>query len=69
MMTVLDVREWPSVADVVRESRMSQTRILRLIHRGTLEMVRTRVGIVVDPESVSKWMADREARKDQAIVR
>ena len=52
-MTAVDVVLWPSVSDVVRETQLSQARVSQLIHAGRLHAVRTRLGWLIDPESVA----------------
>jgi hypothetical protein len=64
-MTPVDVVAWPAVRDVVRETQLSQTRISQLIHTGRLRAVRTRLGWLVDPESVVVFEAERAARRQK----
>jgi hypothetical protein len=54
--------EWPSVRDVMRDLDMSQVYVNRLVNQGRLRAVRTRLGWLVDPESVAEFRAAREAR-------
>ena len=65
MLAENDVRTWPSIRDVAFEARLSQARILQLIHNGTLHAALTRLGWLVNPESAAAWLAQREARKAQ----
>ncbi len=60
-MTPNDVIAWPAVRDVVRETGLSQARISQLIRSGRLYAVRTRLGYLVDPESVTALQAERAA--------
>ena len=61
-MTPVDAEVWPSVRDVVRETRLSQAYINQMIHAGRLHAVRTRLGWLVDPASVAAFEAERAAR-------
>jgi 2,4-dienoyl-CoA reductase-like NADH-dependent reductase (Old Yellow Enzyme family) len=62
-VTTTDVRAWPSVSDVVHQTHYSPACIMQLIHAGELDAVQTRVGWLVNPESVADFMADRAMRK------
>jgi hypothetical protein len=58
----LDRSEWPSVADTCRELNVVQSRVAELIRTGRLRIYRTRVGILVDPESIARYAAERKPR-------
>jgi hypothetical protein len=60
MSTPLDVT-WPAVRDVMRETGLSQSRISQLIRAGSLHAVKTRLGWLIDPESVATLQAERAA--------
>ncbi len=55
--------DWPAVRDVMRQLDLSQPYITKLIHRQRLAAVRTRLGWLVDPDSVRAFDAHRQARK------
>lgn len=57
------IANWPSVRDVTRQLDLSQVYINRLISRGVIYAVKTRVGWLVDPESVRVYASERAARK------
>jgi len=57
------VAEWPAVRDVVRELDLSQVYINRLVRQGRLRAVRTRLGWLVDPESVKTYARQRAERR------
>jgi hypothetical protein len=57
----MDVMSWPAVRDVVGETHLSATYVLRLIKTGRLDAVRTRLGLLVDPASVARLQAERKA--------
>jgi hypothetical protein len=61
----MTVAEWPSVRDVVRELDLSQVYVNRLVRQGRLHAVRTRLGWLVDPQSVAEFQAEREARQQK----
>jgi hypothetical protein len=57
------IASWPSVRDVTRQLDLSQVYVNRLISRGVIHAVRTRIGWLVDPESVRVYASERAARK------
>jgi len=57
------VAEWPAVRDVVRELDLSQVYVNRLVRQGRLRAVRTRLGWLVDPESVQAYARERAQRR------
>jgi hypothetical protein len=57
------IANWPSVRDVTRQLDLSQVYINRLLRRGVIQGVHTRVGWLVDPESLRVYAAARLARK------
>jgi hypothetical protein len=59
----VSIASWPSVRDVTRQLDVSQVYINRLLRRGVIHGVHTRVGWLVDPESVRVFEAERAARK------
>lgn len=54
---------WPSVRDAARRLDYSVMHISRLVRNGKLQAVRTRVGWLIDPESVAAYEAERETRR------
>ena len=68
-MTAVDVVAWPSIRDVVRELDVSPTRVTQLIHGQQLSAVRTRLGWLVDPESVRAYEASRALRAARKAAR
>jgi hypothetical protein len=60
-MTATDASTWPSIADVVRATGLSQSVIHRHVASGKLFAVRTRLGWLVEPESVAALQAERAA--------
>lgn len=63
MMTGVEVVTWPSISDVVRQAGISPTRVRQLIGVGRLRAVNTRLGYLIDPDSLAQWQAYRAARK------
>jgi excisionase family DNA binding protein len=61
-----NVAEWPAIRDVTRQLDMSQPYVTRLIHSGRLQAVRTRLGWLVNPESVAAFAAERTARQQRS---
>jgi hypothetical protein len=61
-MTVTDAETWPSVRDIVRSEGLSQTYISQLIKAGKLRAVKTRLGWLLDPDSVAAFQANRQGR-------
>jgi hypothetical protein len=59
---VRDTSTWPSIRDVVMHLRISSTRVRQLMRSGAFDAKRTRVGWLVNPESVAAWEAQRAAR-------
>gem|GEM_PF-6770142 len=55
------VAEWPSIRDIVRELDLSQPYVNRLVRSGALHGVRTRLGWLIDPESVKTYARERAA--------
>jgi hypothetical protein len=64
-MTTAELATWPAVRDVVRELSLSQCYVNIMIHDGRLDAVCTRLGWLVDPESVARLKAERAARLAQ----
>jgi hypothetical protein len=58
----MDPLAWPSVRDVTSTLGVTQPYVHLLIRRGRLRVVRTRVGMLVDPVSVEEFAAQRTAR-------
>jgi len=63
MMTGVEVVTWPSITDVTRQAGISPTRVRQLIAAGRLRAVKTQLGYLIDPDSLSQWQAYRAARK------
>lgn len=63
MLQILDVIEWPATRDVARRLDVSHVYVNRLIHSGQVRAVRTRLGWLLDPESVAAYEAQREKRR------
>lgn len=64
-MTGTEVVTWPSVRDVARELNVSQGYIFQLLHATPprLRAVKTRIGWLLDPVSVARFKAERQARQ------
>lgn len=62
-MDATEVVVWPAVRDAMAVLQVSQVWVLRLIAQGELRAVRTRLGWLVDPESLEAVRAARVARK------
>lgn len=62
-MHILDVVEWPAARDVARRFDVSPSYVSRLIRSGRLRVVQTRLGCLVDPESVREFAELRATRK------
>jgi hypothetical protein len=59
----MSVAEWPSIRDVQRELDLSQVHVGRLVRQGKLHAVRTRLGWLVDPDSVKTYARQRAERR------
>ena len=59
----MDVIQWPSVRDVCGQLNLSPPYVHELVRRGKLRMVRTRAGILIDPTSVSEFVASWKPRR------
>jgi hypothetical protein len=64
----MELLDWPSVRDVCRILDVTQPWVHVLIKSGKLRIVRTRVGILVDPRSVEEVAAQRKARARERIA-
>lgn len=64
----MDILEWPSVRDVTRILGVTPPWVHSLIKAGKLRIVRTRVGILVDPRSVEEVAAQREVRRKVPVT-
>jgi hypothetical protein len=65
---IRDIAMWPAVRDVVWRLDLSQPYINRLIRLGRLRAVRTRLGFLVDPESVAAFEAERARRQKGRVA-
>lgn len=54
---------WPSARDAARRLDYSVMHISRLVRSGKLQAVRTRIGWLIDPESVAAYEVERETQK------
>ncbi|HEX9414874.1 MAG TPA: excisionase family DNA-binding protein [Ktedonobacterales bacterium] len=57
---MIEIAQWPSIRDVCGQLNVTQPYVYRLLMRGKMRFVRTRVGILVDPESVAQFVANRK---------
>ncbi|HEV2460730.1 MAG TPA: hypothetical protein VGS80_20440 [Ktedonobacterales bacterium] len=64
-MTVEQIARWPAVRDVVRELGLIPCYVNTLINEHRIDAVRTRLGWLVNPESVARFKAEREARQQR----
>jgi hypothetical protein len=62
------VAEWASIRDAMRELDLSQPYVNRLVRGGKLRAVRTRLGWLVDPESVATFAQERAAKRAARIA-
>jgi excisionase family DNA binding protein len=51
----VDLTEWPSVTEVRKRLDVSRPYVARLIATGRLHIVRTHLGMLVDPASVDEY--------------
>jgi len=63
MSEAATMADWPAVRDVGRQLDLSLPYVNHLIHRQQLSGVRTRLGWLVDPESVRAYEAQRQGTK------
>jgi hypothetical protein len=63
----MELLDWPSVRDVCRILDVTQPWVHALIKAGKLRIVRTRVGILVEPHSVELVVAQRTARTRERV--
>jgi hypothetical protein len=61
--SISEVIDWPSARDVSRSLDISVPYVYLLIRSGRLATVQTRLGQLVNPESVAAFEAARRARK------
>jgi hypothetical protein len=59
-----ELARWPSVADVCRDEQVTFAYVYRLLHRGTLAGIHTRVGWLLDPQSVAAWAVSRHRKEE-----
>jgi hypothetical protein len=59
------ITEWPGVRDASRQLDVCAPYVNRLIHRQRLRAVRTRIGWLVDPDSLAAYEAARRARLEK----
>jgi excisionase family DNA binding protein len=64
----MELLEWVSVRDVCQMLGVTQPWVHVLIKAGKLRIVRTRVGILVDPRSVEEVAAQRKARTRERVA-
>jgi excisionase family DNA binding protein len=58
----VDLTEWPSVTEVCKRLDVSRPYVARLIASGRLRIVRTHLGMLVDPRSVEEYAVARKPR-------
>lgn len=58
---LVEFAKWPSARDAARQLGYSVMHISRLVRSGKLHAVRTRVGWLIDPESVAAYEADHSS--------
>jgi excisionase family DNA binding protein len=54
--------DWPAVRDAMRTLDVSDTYVARLIRQGRIRAVHTRLGYLIDPESLAAFAAERTTR-------
>ena len=59
MPTEVTITEWPSVRDVADELGISNVYAHKLVHTGKLRYVQTRLGKLIDPQSLRVFAAER----------
>src|SRR5258708_40220991 len=59
----IDAATWPNVRDAAQQLNVSAVYTNRLIHTGRLQAVRTRLGVLIAPESVAAFTAERSPRR------
>lgn len=63
-----DIVNWLACRDVMRRLDVSQPYVHRLIHQERLRAVRTRLGYLVDPESVDTFETERAERAERKAL-
>jgi hypothetical protein len=56
----VEILLWPSIADTARELNVTRSRVDQLIAAGKLRIVHCRLGMLVDPASISEYAASRK---------
>lgn len=62
-----DITQWVSVRDTAHALGISRQRVYKLIQLGKVRVERTRVGMLVDPES-SSMVSQARARRSRQIA-
>lgn len=62
-----DLTTWFAIRDVMRTLDVSQPYAHRLVAAGRLRAVRTRLGYLVDPQSVAEFQRTRRPRRRPEI--
>ncbi len=65
MSAATPIIEWPSIRDVSERLGVTCPFVYRLVSTKRLRVVQTRLGKLVDPESVREYEAGRQARKER----
>ncbi len=59
----MEIAQWPAARDVQMQLGYSGPHVNRLIHTGRLHAVKTRLGWLIDPQSVEAFAAARSAQR------
>jgi hypothetical protein len=65
---VANIAEWLTVTDVARQLSMSVAYTRELVTRDKFTAVRTRLGWLVEPQSVANYTPPPKARKKRAAA-
>jgi hypothetical protein len=57
------IATWPTRSDAARELDLSPERISQLINEGRLAAITTRLGRLINPDSLARMKREREARQ------
>jgi excisionase family DNA binding protein len=61
----VDIAHWAAARDVQARLGYSGPHVNRLVRQGKLRAVRTRIGWLIDPQSVEAFAAARDAQRKQ----
>jgi hypothetical protein len=65
---VANITEWLTIGDVARHLNLSTQHTRRLVNQDRFTAVRTRLGWLVEPQSVANYTPPPKARKKRAAA-